>query len=933
MIKFANKSLLFKLVLSYFILSAITVVIIAVTTNRLAREGITEGIFSRLTVATNLKEYQLNYWIDTQKQDLFLISQFQDIKDQVLILNKSEKSSPEYQKAYQKLNNYLIKIQVTKPQMEQLSILSPGGFVLVSTNNNDVGKYLPLGNLATYFNKSDNFYVTPNFYTSRETGKPKMTFATPIENAKGNRVAVLAIDLNLDGVDEIIRANTGLGKTGETYLVGKLEDKNSLISGTELNNKPLLGAEINSEGIEAVLEGKNDEGLYNNYADVPIIGVYTWIDKQNLGLLAEITQAEAFAPVNRLSKNILLLGLSSVALLLVAVYLLSRRITQPILAIANTAINVIKGNLSAKAPVLSDDEIGLMAQAFNQMTQQLQTYFRRLQGKNIKLEKAQADLAEYNLSLEKKVEQRTKQIQKTLEQLKTAKAEAEAANRTKSTFLANMSHELRTPLNAIIGYSEMLIEEAEDQEIVEFVDDLDKIHRSGKHLLSLINDILDLSKVEAGRMELYLENFEVKQMIKDVTTTIEPLVQKNNNTLRLNCPQDIGIIYADSTRIRQSLLNLLSNACKFTENGSVTLDVKRYLEDNKEWISLTVSDTGIGISQEQINKLFQPFSQADASTTRKYGGTGLGLVISRKFCQLMGGDILVESQVGVGSSFIIKLPCVSADPKRISIEFDPQNSQKVSRSQNQILVIDDDPASQDLVKRLLVKEGFQVTVCDNGEDGLKLVKELHPLAVVLDVMMPNIDGWSVLNQIKSDPEIAHIPVIMASMVNEQHLGYALGANEYLTKPLDRQKLKTVLDKYNLQSQSQLALIVDDDPNNRNLMGNILIKEGWSVLEADNGVTALEILQNNQPDLILLDLIMPEMDGFEFIEHISKQTQWQTIPVICITAEELAEAEKMRLNGSVKQIIQKCYQEKESFSQTIQRIISKENFNSLNQIQG
>jgi signal transduction histidine kinase/DNA-binding response OmpR family regulator len=479
-------------------------------------------------------------------------------------------------------------------------------------------------------------------------------------------------------------------------------------------------------------------------------------------------------------------------------------------------------------------------------------------------------------------------------------SQLEAADRHKSEFLANMSHELRTPLNAIIGYSEMLQEDAADLGAEQFTDDLKKINAAGKHLLELINAVLDLSKIEAGKMELYLESFDVAGLVRDIAAVIQPLAAKNANRLTVDCPDEVGTMRADLTKVRQALFNLLSNACKFTDQGTISLAVARESTDGQDWMAFSVNDTGIGMTPEQLTRLFEVFSQADAATTRKYGGTGLGLALSRRLCRMMGGDVTVESEADRGSTFTIRLPAqVAEEPEETVAAAVPAD--RLPPGIGTVLVIDDEAAVRDLMQRFLTKEGFRVVTAHGGEEGLRQARELRPDAITLDVMMPGMDGWAVLSALKADPDIADIPVVMLTIVDDKNLGYALGASDYLTKPIDRERLVTTLEKYR---RDLPVLIVDDDVEVRQLLRRMLEPEGYPVVEAENGRVALERLREVSPSVILLDLMMPEMDGFDFVAELRRHEVWREIPIIVVTARDLSLDDRERLNGYVQKILQK-----------------------------
>lgn len=483
--------------------------------------------------------------------------------------------------------------------------------------------------------------------------------------------------------------------------------------------------------------------------------------------------------------------------------------------------------------------------------------------------------------------------------------ELAAASQHKSQFLANMSHELRTPLNAIIGVTEMLLEDARDLKRDDEVEPLDRVLRAGRHLLALINDILDLSKVEAGKMELHLESFPVAPMVEDIVKTIQPLAEKGGNELVVDCPGDVGAMRADQTRVRQALLNLTSNATKFTERGKVTISVRRVTQGSGAWITMAVTDTGIGMTPEQVGRLFQEFVQADASTTRKYGGTGLGLAISRRFCQMMGGNITVESEVGRGSTFTIRLPAevLAAQPIPLARSISAAQVPALSAASPIVLVVDDDPTVRVVTERFLTREGFSVVTADGGREGLRLARELHPAAMTLDVMMPDIDGWTVLAAVKGDPTLADIPVILMTIIDEKNRGYSLGAADYMVKPVDRERLGVILHRI-VGPGARRVLVVDDDDIIRRGVLQALEKEGWKVGEAENGRVGLERLGEALPDVIVLDLMMPEMDGFEFLDELRKRAEWRHIPVVVVTSKDLTEEDHRRLNGEVERVLQK-----------------------------
>jgi signal transduction histidine kinase/DNA-binding response OmpR family regulator len=485
------------------------------------------------------------------------------------------------------------------------------------------------------------------------------------------------------------------------------------------------------------------------------------------------------------------------------------------------------------------------------------------------------------------------------EALGAARDQAEEMSRTKSTFLANMSHELRTPLNAIIGYSELLQEEVADKGETSPVGDLQRIESAGRHLLGLINNLLDLSKIEAGKMDVFIEDVDLRMLVDEALSIIKPLADKNGNTIEVICPADIGSFRSDQTKVKQVLLNLLSNASKFTSKGTLTLALAREAGSR---ISFRVSDTGVGMTQEQLGRLFEAFSQADASTTKRFGGTGLGLAITQHFCAILGGDVKVESTLGAGSTFTITLP----DARDVPVAPEPVAPETAAADgRATVLVVDDDPTVHTLLAKTLGKEGYRVISALSGSEALALARKHKPQAITLDVLMPKMDGWAALKEFKADAGLRDIPVIMVSNLNERGLAMPLGAADYMTKPVDKQRLAAILREHCSDPGSATILVVEDDPPTRDVLCRLLQNMGYACHATVNGRSGLDwLVEHAAPSLILLDLMMPEMDGFEFLRELRRRPAFVGVPVIVVTAKQLTEQDIQLLTGETERIIVK-----------------------------
>lgn len=994
---FWKRSILAQLVSYFTLLSVLTVGIVALAAYKRARDSLERSVIARLTVASDLKEFQLANWVTAQRENVLLISLLQEVQEQVATLITTENSDPRHIKAYQTLREYFTGLSKVKPDIRDISITTNGGFVVFSFKNKELeGRYSPLGEPTTYFTRQNAASVVPNFYRSSATGKAAITFATPLLDPQNVQMGALTVDLDLSAVDNLIRRDTGLGETAETYLVGKSGTKTVFISRKEDGEASTTGTDklkfhdgVHSQGINDAIAKLDVQGEATNYAGVPVVGVYRWLTNQNLALVTEISQYEAFRPARQLAREILQIGLSSAGLLLVAVYLLSRRITQPILSIADTAIRVSEGETDLQTPVLTEDEIGILARAFNQMTEQVRQSNRELAESNQMLEQrvdeatqdlqdalayiasiidnmadgllvtdykgrirrfnpvllrmyeipatfateligeschdifgeAISDLIATTLSSDEPavmievelagkrvgrasataIHNETKNTRSDLAQsylgvviLIQDITTAKEIDRMKTDFISTVSHELRTPLTSVLGFAKIIRKKFQDvivpaiqndekpvkRNIRQISENIDVIVEEGERLTQLINDLLDLAKMEAGRTDWNMEMIAVEEVVKRAITATTALFEQKQLELNQEIEPGLPLVMGDSNRLIQVVINLLSNAVKFTPQGSVTCRVK--LKDN--FVFVSVADNGIGIAQADQPKVFEKFKQVGDTLIDKPTGTGLGLPISKEIVEHHGGTMWVESELGKGSTFFFSLPLSSVplptqstspsedgstaealpvvDPDGVAhfetllqrLRQHMDSPGKKSDRPKTVLVVDDDANIRRLLRCNLEPEGYQIEEAMNGVEAISQIKKVQPDLIILDVIMPDLSGFDVAAVLKNDPQTHHIPIMILSSFEDRERGLQLGIDCYLTKPIDTDALMREVEKLVAQPHAGQAIVVmDEDASIIHPFTTELQRRGHQVISVHNSQDLIDKIRTLRPHIVIANI--------------------------------------------------------------------------------
>ncbi|HHP7230684.1 MAG TPA: ATP-binding protein [Xenococcaceae cyanobacterium] len=758
---------------NYFLLLAlITVGIVGGVAYFRARKALQQAAFDRLSVAATLKEEEITRWFEDQQRDFLLTTQMPDVTKNLNLLLSSPLIE-ERELAERTLTWYFQRVTQIKPSLQEIFVLDRSNKIILATNSERKGDYEILANFTYVEEVKLGANFAPIFYVSPVTRKPAITLAHPLPERQG----MIVVDLNLARIDQIVREKTGLGTSGETYLVGSLISRNSFIAGNSDHNQTFPDG-VNSAGINAAMSGMSGYGLYRNYANAPVLGVYRWLNEQDIALLVEIDQKEAFYPARQLATTIIFVGLVSVLGLAIGVNWLSR-------------------------------QLSLSRQKLEDYSHQLQV-------------KAQ---------------------------------EAETANRAKSLFLANMSHELRTPLNAILGFSRLMVR---DQNVTpEQKESLGIINRSGEHLLNLINDVLEMSKIEAGKTELNPEPFDLHLLLQTMQEMFQTKAQAKKLWFEFILAPDLPqYIISDARKLRQLLINLLSNAVKFTASGGVTLKAAichlDQLPPNQTRLCFEVSDTGKGIASQELDKLFNPFVQT-ASGIQSESGTGLGLAISQQFVKLMGGKIRVYSILGEGSTFTFDIQVELPDSLPVKDStIQPQVKAIAPQQPNyRIAVVDDQETNRQLLVKLLQSVGFEIRTASNGQEAIALWQAWQPHLIWMDMRMPILDGYAATRYIKNQPQGNQTIIIaLTASAFEEQRGKVLsaGCDDFVGKPFAEpvifDKLTQHLGvKYLYETQSD-SITLKSSQNKANSLDLSILPEAL-IIQLQEAAIAVDAAQIEQ----------------------------------------------------------------------------------------
>jgi CheY-like chemotaxis protein/signal transduction histidine kinase/HAMP domain-containing protein len=1061
---FQFKRLRSQITAALLIVSVIPLAIVSTTIYRQRVEVIKQNSFIKLQAIRDLKVEQVNNWLEERIADVSVISSNFEVRNVAELLNQDKQSSANDSSIQMIYDLFHRAIKVYGTYEEIFIVGARTGRIVISTDKSHNGEDRSDDIRFIEPMRTKGLYIR-DIYFSKTFGKPSMAFSIPIfniddqEEITGIMVARVGLEQSLY---DLLLNRTGMGKTGETLIVN--QDVIALNELRWLENAPL---KLSIKAEPAVLAAQGKTGIIEtvDYREEQVLAAYTHIKRMNWGFIAKQDLSEIYSPITRMVKSIFLLFVIAVITVTMFSFFLAGTIVHPILAMARISTNLQKGDLSARNRIKRPDELGYLAQSFDDMadfmtsqrnvdsgcskitdvttsstdlsefplmllealmqitasntgayysintdrdtfnpvvsigmkTDLLQPFdasmlegefgavlttgkinrtkdvsedthfvFKAVAGTalpkeivtipilidgkvqvilslaslnaysdthlqileqswiglntslsnllaNDQTRKLADDLTQKNQELgaqAQRLQSQAREMEEQAIELETQRTQVEEANQLKSEFLSNMSHELRTPLNSIIALSEIMSSRGPGKNPEKDAEYMRIIERNGHNLLNLINDILDLSKIEAGRMDFILGDFAPSQVVNRVFNTLKALAEEKNLSINVYA-DDLPNMHSDEGKIHQLLLNLVSNAIKFTHKGQVDLNVTT----TKENIFFAVKDTGIGIAQQDIQQIFEEFRQVDGSTTRKHEGTGLGLAICHKLSNLLGGNIKVQSTPEVGSTFTLVLPVRCSETSDIWNSYAPKKLEKTvslpsKMLKRTILVVDDETEVCKLIQDYFVETGYDVVTAHNGTEALQIAHEIHPFAITLDVLMPDIDGWEVLRKLKASKATDDIPVIMVSMSDDKATGMALGATGYLVKPIIKELLLTELDSLTRSRTIKDVLVVDDDPVIREYLEIILQEKKYRVKSASGGEEALNLISKQSPDAIVLDLMMPDIDGFTVLNILREDPATHDIPVIVVTAKDLTPEEQSRLTDTAQQIIAKGAMDKD-----------------------
>jgi signal transduction histidine kinase/DNA-binding response OmpR family regulator len=829
---------------------SISGVILTLTENAYKKQTLLIAEGYRNQVADTIDRWTTNRIIDIKNQSLH----FSKLDDATL---KSASVTETIRQLLQSDNNYY-----------DISIIDEKGNVI---NSSEGAMDINLSDRSYFQSAISGKPSISDFIKSKKTdGVPIMAISEPIF-VNNKPKYVISGYIRLAKFKEVTES-LSIGNLGHTYLINA--DGNPITSSTYIENfiddgKVAVNNTIKfkSNAVKKVVNKESGTSIYKDFMGEEVLGSYQWFEKLQLGLIVEFKETQIMKPLSELTKVVIVLGAFVTLLGIILAFWLSSRIIKPIGALINATNNITEKNYQQPLSIKTDSELDILVNKFNHMQAAI---------------RIREDL-----------------LEKTNSELRIQRAEAIQANVLKSQFLANMSHELRTPLNSIIGFTTRVLKKTDDILPSIQKENLTIVKNEAQHLLELINNLLDFSKIEAGKMDVHRENINLVKITSEMHGMINNLKEgKPIEYVEEFFNTDYIPAYTDRIKIKQILINLLSNAFKYSEKGTIKLSITKINYTYK----ISVEDEGVGISEKDISNIFDEFRQVDGSYTRKIGGTGLGLSITKRLVSMLGGTIDVTSNLNVGSRFTVTIPITVQDIS-VSEGINVNNSVDLENKIN-ILCIDDDVNVQRLYKQYLDKKGYNIISLDGREDIQKIITEMNPEIIILDIMLPNKDGWEILSDLKDNIHTKNIPVIMASVLNEKNLAYKMKADEFLVKPISQEDLMSAINNCISVNEDVQVLIADDDENYLNLMGQFLRDASISYRLAKNGIEAIEIINSNKPNILLLDIMMPFKDGFDVLDEFSRRPEWDDIAVIIVTAKHLSKKEKDYLQKRTNIIIEK-----------------------------